>query len=96
MFFLLKVLDRSAWDKRLSFLHWIGLKLPTTFDHFVLDTRYTINLILLTLLVGIIGVLTYLLLAWFLKVKEVTLPKRLIDKIKKPKILPETITPPPE
>ena len=96
MFFLLKVLDRSAWDKRLSFLHWIGLKLPTTFDHFVLDTRYTINLILLTLLVGIIGVLTYLLLAWFLKVKEVTLLKRLIDKIKKPKILPETITPPPE
>jgi len=96
MFFLLKVLDRSAWDKRLSFLHWIGLKLPTTFDRFVLDTRYTFNLILLTVIVGLVGVLTYLLLAWILKVEEITLLKRLINKIKKPKILPETITPPPE
>ncbi len=96
MFFLLKIFDRSAWDKRLSFLQWIGLKLPTNFEYFVLDTHYTFNLILLTFLVGFIGILTYLLLAWFLKVKEVTLLKRFIDKIKKPKILPETITPPPE
>ncbi len=96
MFFLLKILDRSAWDKRLSFLHWVGLKLPTTFDHFVLDTRYTFNLILLTALVGSIGLLTYILLVWLLKVEEVTLLKKLIDKIKKPKVLPEVITPSPE
>jgi putative peptidoglycan lipid II flippase len=96
MFFLLKVLDRSAWDKRLSFLKWIGLKLPTTFDHFVLDTRYTFNLILLTALVGLIGLLTYLLLAWLLRVEEISLLKKLIDKIKKPKVLSEVITPSPE
>ena len=96
MFFLLKILDRSAWDKRLSFLHWVGLKLPTTFDHFVLDTHYTFNLILLTALVGSIGLLTYILFAWLLKVEEVSLLKKLIDKIKKPKVLPEVITPSPE
>jgi len=96
MFFLLKILDRSAWDKRLSFLHWVGLKLPTTFEHFVLDTHYTFNLILLTALVGLIGLLTYILLVWLLKVEEVTLLKKLIDKIKKPKVLPEVITPSPE
>jgi len=96
MFFLLKILDRSAWDKRLSFLHWVGLKLPTTFEHFVLDTRYTFNLILLTALVGLIGLLTYILLVWLLKVEEVTLLKKLIDKIRKPKVLPEVITPSPE
>jgi putative peptidoglycan lipid II flippase len=96
MFFLLKILDRSAWDKRLSFLHWVGLKLPTTFEHFVLDTHYTFNLILLTALVGLIGLLTYILLVWLLKVEEVSLLKKLIDKIKKPKVLPEVITPSPE
>jgi len=96
MFFLLKVLDRSAWDKRLSFLKWIGLKLPTTFDHFVLDTRYTLNLILLTFFVGFMGIAAFLFLSWILKVEEVALLKRLIIKLKRPKILPETITPPPE
>lgn len=93
MFFLLKILDRSAWDKHLSFLRWVGLKLPTTFDRFVLDTRYTFNLILLTVFVGLVGLLTYLLLAWFLKVEEISLLKKLIDKVRKPKIL-EVISPP--
>jgi putative peptidoglycan lipid II flippase len=95
MFFLLKILDRSAWDKHLSFLRWFGLKLPTTFEYFVLDTRYTLNLILLTVFVGLVGLLTYLLLAWFLKVEEISLLKKLIDKIRKPKVL-EVISPPPE
>jgi len=93
MFFLLKILDRSAWDKHLSFLRWVGLKLPTSFQYFVLDTRYTFNLILLTVLVGIIGLLVYLLLAWLLKVEEISLLKKLIDKVKKPKVL-EIVSPP--
>ena len=96
IFFLLKVLDRSAWDKNLSFLRWVGLKLPTSFQYFVLDTRYTLNLILLTVLVGLIGLLTYLLIAWILKVEEMSILKRLMVKIKILKPLSETITPPPE
>jgi putative peptidoglycan lipid II flippase len=96
MFFLLKILDRSAWDKRLSFLHWIGLKLPTTFEYFVLDTRYTFNLILLTVVVALVGFLSYLLLSWLFRVEEVSILKKLVAKLKRPKTLPETITPPPE
>jgi len=95
MFFLLKILDRSAWDKRLSFLRWVGLKLPTTFEYFVLDTRYTLNLILLTVFVALVGFLAYLFLSWLLRVEEVTILKKLVAKLKKPKVLPETITPPP-
>ena len=70
MFILLRVLDRSAWDKKLSFLGKFGLALPTTFEHFVLDTRYTANLIVLTFVVATIGIAIYLLTTWFLGVKE--------------------------
>lgn len=70
MFILLKIFDRSAWDKKLSFLGQLGLGLPTTFDRFVLDTRYTLNLIWLTLLVAAIGLAVYLLLAHLLRVDE--------------------------
>lgn len=96
MFFFLKILDRSAWDKSLSFLGWIGLKLPVSFDRFVLDTRYTFNLFLLTILVGLIGLASYLFLSWLLKVEEIAMFKKLIVRIKRVKISPETITPPPE
>lgn len=95
MFFLLKIFDRSAWDKNLSFLHWVGLKLPTSFESFVLDTRYTFNLILLTAFVALMGFLAYVLFSWIFKVEELSLLKKLIAKFKKPRILPETITPPP-
>jgi putative peptidoglycan lipid II flippase len=70
MFVLLKIFDRSAWDKRLSFLGKLGLRLPTTFEGFVLDTRYTLNLIVLTLCVAFVGVVSYLFLTWILKVDE--------------------------
>ena len=95
MFFLLKVLDRSAWDKRLSFLRWVGLKLPTSFEYFVLDTHYTFNLILLTVFVALVGFLSYLFLSWLFRVEEVAILKKLVARLKRPKILPETITPPP-
>lgn len=70
MFILLKILDRSVWDKKLSFLGKIGMGLPTTFDRFVLDTRYTLNLIFLTTLVALVGLAVYLLLAYLFKVEE--------------------------
>lgn len=89
MFFLLKVLDRSAWDKRLSFLGWLGLALPVSFDRFVLDTRYTINVVWLTLIVGLLGLLVYFLFCWFLGIKEVKILERVLFSFKKPKeILP--------
>lgn len=70
MFILLKILDRSVWDKKLSFLGQIGIGLPTTFDRFVLDTRYTLNLIFLTIVVALVGLTVYLLLAHLLKIEE--------------------------
>ena len=82
MFFTLKVFDRSVWDRRLSFLRYVGLVMPTSLDRFVLDTRYTGNLLVLTGLVGLIGVVAYLLLVWFLGVKEVALFTRVLTKIK--------------
>jgi len=96
IFFLLKVLDRSAWDKKLSFLRWVGLKLPTTFEVFVLDTRYTLNLILLTVIVALLGTISYLFLSWLLKIEEVAILRRIIIRFRKMRKLPETITPPPE
>ncbi len=80
MFFLLKIFDRSAWDKRLSFLGNLGLKLPTTFEHFVLDTRYTVNLIILTIFVASAGIICYLFLAWLLKVQALQVFVKLIKR----------------
>lgn len=71
MYVLLKVLDRSAWDKRLSFLGY--LTLPERFEKFVLDTRYTVNVIILTAMVFTIGAVVYLLMAKLLKIKELSL-----------------------
>lgn len=71
MYALLKILDRSAWDKRLSFLGY--LTLPERFEKLVLDTRYTANLITLTLVVALIGAGVYLLLAKLLKIEELSL-----------------------
>lgn len=94
MFFLLKILDRSVWDKKLSFLGRFGFVLPTTFDRFVLDTRYTINLIYLTFLVILIGGIVYLFLAWILRVEEIAVFSKLLLKLGRVKLpLPRPKTP---
>jgi len=90
MFFFLKILDRSAWDKKLSFLGKFGLALPVTFDRFVLDTRYTINLIYLTIIVCLIGVVAYVFMVGIFRIPEAKIIARLITKITRPK----TISPP--
>jgi putative peptidoglycan lipid II flippase len=82
MFFLLKIFDRSVWDKNLSFLGRFGLTLPTSFHNFVLDTRYTANLIYLTGLVTLIGTAVYLSVAWLLRIKELAVFSRLYQKLK--------------
>lgn len=66
MFFILKFFDKSVWLKKLSFI--TNLDLP--FERFVLDTRYTVNLLILTGIVGLIGVIVYFLLLKILKSKE--------------------------
>ena len=72
MFFILKFFDKSVWIKKLSFISQVdsisSLELP--FEKFVLDTRYAGNLLILTAIVGIIGVVIYLLTLKILKSKE--------------------------
>jgi len=60
MFFLLKFFDRSVWVKRLSFFGSIAGVENLPFERFVLDTRYTLNLFVLTAVVAAIGMLLYL------------------------------------
>lgn len=101
MFFLLKIFDRSVWIKRLSFLSGVESAEVFPFEKFVLDTRYTINLLALTILVVTIGISIYLALSIVFKSKEVwdffNLIKRLI--IRKVPPIPskeqETVTPTP-
>jgi putative peptidoglycan lipid II flippase len=71
MFILLKVFDRSVWIKRLSFLGKVEISKNIAFERFVLDTRYTINLLALTIFVSIIGIAIYLGLSILLRSREV-------------------------
>ena len=99
MYLLLKLLDQAVWDKRLAFMDELGLALPTGFERFVLDTRYTVNLIFLTLLVLTVGMFVYLLLAALFRVREVEILARWFGELltKKVSLTPqqaeETSTP---
>jgi len=66
MYFILKFFDKSVWVKKLSFIS--SLDLP--FEKFVLDTRYAGNLLMLTAVVGLIGVFVYILVLKIFKSKE--------------------------
>ena len=66
MFFILKFFDKSVWIKKLSFIGSIDLP----FEKFVLDTRYAGNLLMLTAVVGLIGVFVYILVLKIFKSKE--------------------------
>lgn len=66
MFFILKFFDKSVWIKKLSFI--ANVDLP--FEKFVLDTRYAGNLLALTVMVGVIGVVVYLIILKLLRSKE--------------------------
>lgn len=102
MYFLLKIFDRSVWVKRLSFLGRLEATKNIPFESFVLDTRYTINLIALTILVSVVGGLVYIILAMILKSEEVwnffSLVKRIFLKRKVepvPAKESEPVAPPP-
>lgn len=101
MFFLLKIFDRSVWIKKLSFLGKIETTSIFPFEKFVLDTRYTLNLLILTLFVVGVGIGVYLAISVIFRSKEVwdffNLIKRLI--VRKVEPIPakeqETVTPTP-
>jgi putative peptidoglycan lipid II flippase len=80
MYFLLKFFDRSVWIKKLSFIG--NLDMP--FERFVLDTRYTGNLLLLTSIVGLLGVIVYILVLKVLKSNELDVFIKLFKKIRPP------------
>jgi putative peptidoglycan lipid II flippase len=92
MFFTLKFFDRSVWIKNLSFIGSVADKnLP--FEKFVLDTRYTFNLVILAVIVGLLGTFVYLLLSFISKSEELATFTRIIfrknknlDEIKKESI----------
>ncbi len=83
MYLTLKFFDRSNWVKRLSFVgNLAGKNLP--FENFVLDTRYTYNLIILTVIVALLGLGVYLLLSYIFKSDELSALVRLIMRKKLP------------
>ncbi len=81
MYFVLKIFDRSVWVKRLSFLGKIEATSVFPFEKFVLDTRYTVNLLILTIAVSLMGAFVYLGIAIILKQKEVWVFFNLIKRI---------------
>lgn len=86
MYFFLKLFDRSVWIKQLSFLGQVDIANNIDFELFVLDTRYTGNLLILTLFVIASGGLSYLVTLFLLRSKDLSnffgILKRLSQKNK--------------
>ena len=79
MFLLIKLFDRSVWVKQLSFVALLDENIP--FEKFVLDTRFTQNLLILTILVSLVGGVVYLGASYFLKVRELTSFQKLLKRL---------------
>lgn len=88
MYFLLKIFDKSVWVKRLSFLTGSSLTSNFPFENFVLDTRYTFNVLVLTIVAFAIGMLIYVGLSLLFRVEETTYFLRVAKRIIQRKILP--------
>lgn len=88
MYFMLKIFDKSVWVKRLSFLNGLDATRVFPFEKFVLDTRYTGNLIILTLITFFVGILIYILLSLLFKIEEAHYFLNLAKKIVIKKALP--------
>lgn len=71
MFFLIKFFDR--W-------YWIQQTTSIPFDKFVLDTRYTLNVLILTLISFVIGVSVYIGVSLLLRIEET---KYFLDVVRK-------------
>lgn len=93
MYFTLKIFDRSVWVKSLSFIGNSAATRSLPFESFVLDTRYTVNLLILTIMVGLLGTMVYLFLSWLVRSQELFAFARLFTKKKAPLELPtEAVT----
>jgi putative peptidoglycan lipid II flippase len=100
MFFILKIFDRSVWVKRLSFLSGVDATRTFPFEKFMLDTRYTGNVIILTVMTFLVGAIIYILLSLLFRVEEahyfLNVAKRILTKRMLPPLPPkeeEPITP---
>jgi hypothetical protein len=99
MYFILKIFDRSVWVKRLSFLGSLDSAKYIPFEKFVLDTRYTFNLLVLTVLVATVGGAIYIFLSILMKSDQVWTFFNLLKRLLKRRVAPipqkeqETITP---
>jgi putative peptidoglycan lipid II flippase len=88
MYFMLKIFDKSVWVKRLSFLGGVEATKTFPFERFVLDTRYTGNVIILTFMTFLVGALIYTLLSFLLRINEVGYFFNVIKKVFTKKIHP--------
>lgn len=80
MFFMLKFFDRAVWVKRLSFINNVEAIANLPFEKFVLDTRYTFNLLALTLAVAFVGGVVYLGVSILLRSDQVWIFFNLVRK----------------
>lgn len=80
MFFIFKIFDRSVWVKRLSFLGSLDIATHINFERFVIDTRYTFNLVVLTTIVFAIGCTVYFVLTLLLKTQEAQNAQKMIPR----------------
>jgi putative peptidoglycan lipid II flippase len=101
MYFFLKFFDRWTWIKRISFISTIDIAENINFESFVLDTRYTVNLILLAIIVALVGGLVYIGLAIIFRSEQVWHFFNLVRRILVRKVPPiptkeeEPVTPTP-
>lgn len=80
MFFILKFFDKSVWVKSLAFFVNMDIAEKLPFQSFLLDTRYTPNLIILTGVVASLGLVIYITILYFLKSKELITVWKLITE----------------
>ena len=80
MYFLIKVFDQSVWVKRLSFLSELDATRNLPFERFVLDTTFTINLLILTIAVSVIGLFVYVVTSILMRTEEVWVVSRMIKR----------------
>ncbi len=80
MYFIIRFFDKSVWVKQLSFLSGTDVTSYIPFQNFVLDTRYTANLLILTIMTFIIGISIYIGISLLLRVEEAKYFLRVIKK----------------
>lgn len=89
MYLLIRIFDRSVWVKSLSFLSGIDVTNNFPFQRFVLDTRYTANLLILTIMTFVIGLTVYVLVSLFLQIPETKYFFSVFKKLILKKVIPE-------